>query len=153
NYSIEVTLDKRALEEKTPTPPRDTDDDEVGESDYQKIVRGSFLVAAYRRPEFRVDVHLGAVVPAATAGAPLKGVGNAAYLFGAAMANRPARWTFSRTPVYQAPAAVQKAYPADRFAFVGFDRDRRGEGGELDARSASIDQQGQLTLDLETRAS
>src|SRR5262249_44353533 len=153
NYSIEVTLDKSALEEKTPAPPREIDDDEPWEPEYRKIVRGSFLVAAYRRPEFRVDVRLGADTPAPTAGATLKGVVNARYLFGAAMANRPARWTVSRTPVYPAPAAVQTAYPADRFAFVGFDRDRRGEGGELDARSASIDQQGQLTVDLETRAS
>src|SRR5262249_51131614 len=126
NYSIEVTLDKHALEEKAPTPPRDTDDDEVAESDYQKIMRGSFLVAAYRRPEFRVDVHLGADAPAPAAGAVLKGVVSARYLFGAAMANRPARWTFSRRPVYQAPPAGQKAYPADRFAVVGFYRCRLG---------------------------
>ncbi|HJZ74931.1 MAG TPA: Ig-like domain-containing protein [Vicinamibacterales bacterium] len=153
NYSIEVTLDKSALEEKTPAPPREIDDDEPWEPEYRKIVRGSFLVAAYRRPEFRVDVQLGADVPAPMAGVTLKGAVNARYLFGAAMANRPARWTFSRTPVYQAPPPVQKAYPSERFAFVGFDRDRRGEGGELAATSASIDQQGRLTLDLETRPS
>src|SRR6185295_1951729 len=70
-----------------------------------------------------------------------------------AMANRPARWTLSRNPVYQAPPAVQKTYPPDRFAFVGADRDRRGESGELDARSATVDQKGQLTLDLDTRPS
>jgi len=154
NYSIEVTLDKSALEEKTPAPPRDADDDEPWEPEYRKIVRGGFLVAAYRRPEFRVDVHLGADAPTPIAGVSLKGVVNARYLFGAAMANRPARWTYSRTPVYQAPPAVQKAFPADQFAFVGFgDREGRGVGGELDAKSATVDRDGQLALDLDTRAS
>src|SRR5262249_24642772 len=156
NYSVLVSLEKDALEEKPPTPPDEIEDPgEPWQPEYRKVVRGSFLVAAYRRPEFRVDVQLGADAPNPIAGAALKGVVSARYLFGAAMASRPARWTFSRTPVYQAPPAVQKAFPADRFEFVGFaaDRSRRGESGELDARSATVDQKGQLTLDLESRPS
>src|SRR5262249_43510621 len=129
NYSIEVTLDKSALEEKTPAPPREIDDDEPWEPEYRKIVRGSFLVAAYRRPEFRVDVQLGADVPAPMAGVTLKGAVNARYLFGAAMANRPARWTFSRTPLYPAPPPGQKTYPTESLPLLRLHRRKRGGRG------------------------
>jgi alpha-2-macroglobulin len=153
NYSVGVALDKTALQDRTPAPPREVDDDEPWQPEWRKVVRGNFLVAAYRRPEFRVDVKLGADVPTALAGATLKGVVNARYLFGAAMGNRPARWTFSRSPVYQAPPAVHKTFPADRFAFVGVGDRVRPEQGDLDARSATVDQNGQLTIDLDTRPS
>ena len=38
------------------------------------------------------------------AGDPLQGTVTARYLFGAPMGKRPARWTFTRTPVFGAPA-------------------------------------------------
>jgi len=52
-----------------PKPPSD-DDDEMPDGDGRRTVRGSFLVAAYRRPEFRVDATLssGAVMPRANSG-------------------------------------------------------------------------------------
>jgi uncharacterized protein YfaS (alpha-2-macroglobulin family) len=155
NYAIEVALDKDTLEAHAPAPPPDPDDiDDQWQPDYGKIVRGGFLVAAYRRPEFRVDTRLGADAPAVLAGATLEGVVTARYLFGAPMANRPVRWSISRTPVYQPPAAVQKAFPLDRFAFVGYTERGRGEdGGALAAKSATLDQKGQLSLDVETRPS
>ena len=49
----------------------------------------------------------------------LKGVVTARYLFGAAMGNRPVAWSYTLSPVDQAPAAVTNRFPADRFAFVG----------------------------------
>ena len=61
------------------------------------MVSGSFLVAAYRRPDFRVDVTL--TGDSTIAGDPLKGVVTARYLFGAPMEKRPTHWTFTRTPV------------------------------------------------------
>jgi uncharacterized protein YfaS (alpha-2-macroglobulin family) len=50
---------------------------------YEKSVHGSFLVAAYRRPDFRVDVTLSGAPP--IAGDPLTGSVTARYLFGAPM--------------------------------------------------------------------
>ncbi|HWF86638.1 MAG TPA: Ig-like domain-containing protein, partial [Vicinamibacterales bacterium] len=50
DYEIVTALEKNVLEDKTPRPPEEED----AEDDWQKSVRGSFLVAAYRRPEFRV---------------------------------------------------------------------------------------------------
>ena len=54
---------------------------------YEKTVHGSFLVAAYRRPDFRVDVTLTGAGP--MAGDALNGVVTARYLFGAPMGGRP----------------------------------------------------------------
>ena len=85
------------------------------------MVNGSFLVAAYRRPDFRVDVTLTGDSP--IAGDPLKGVVTARYLFGAPMGKRPTHWTFTRTPVYSAPAAITEKFPAERWTFVGYPDD------------------------------
>src|SRR4029453_17873684 len=107
-----------------------------------------FLVAAYRRPDFRVDVTLTGL-PAegspkagdtAIAGDPLKGVVNGRYLFGAPMAKRDTHWTFTRTPVYSAPSAITEKFPEERWTFVGYSdtsgqykTDIGGEDGGLTA--------------------
>ncbi len=98
------------LETDRPKPKSPEDlrpDDEPGAQNddavpWEKAVRGSFLVAAYRRPDFRVDVTLKG--DRSIAGEPLKGVVSARYLFGAAMGTRPVKWTFTRSPVSTAPA-------------------------------------------------
>src|SRR5262249_60377933 len=106
---------RAAPEPAAPKPEQLEDDD--WQPPYRKVVRGGFLVAAYRRPEFRVDANLAS--DSSLAGAPLKGVVTARYLFGAPMPKRPVVWTFSRTPVYSAPAADLLKYPASRFPVVG----------------------------------
>ena len=79
---------------------------------YEKSVHGSFLVAAYKRPDFRVDVSLkGDTV---IAGDPLNGVVTARYLFGPAMIGRPVTWSFSKTPAYGAPRAITEKFPLPR---------------------------------------
>src|SRR5262249_39812569 len=102
DYRVSVSLDKKAFEPETPTP------EDLEDPDYQmprtQVVDGGFLVAAYRRPEFRVDATVAS--DSGLAGAPLKGVVTARYLFGASMGNRPVAWTYSRTPGYQAPSGV-----------------------------------------------
>ncbi len=115
NYQLLVSLDKEALEPGRPKPEEEDEPD--WQAPYRKVVRGAFLVAAYRRPEFRVDANLAG--DSALAGSPLKGVVTARYLFGAPMQKRPVAWTYSRTPVYGAPAAVLNKYPESRFTFVG----------------------------------
>ena len=55
---------------------------------------GSFLVAEYRAPQFRVDVQVAA--PALTAGEELKGTVIARYLFGGAMGGAQVQWSAAR---------------------------------------------------------
>ena len=80
-------------------------------------VRGSFLVAAYRQPDFRVDTTLSGDPP--VLGSTLRGTVDAKYLFGAALGGRPVRWSISRTPILAAPAGVRDRYPESRYA-VGY---------------------------------
>lgn len=150
NYQLTVSLDKEALEPVEPTPEQL--DDPNWQSPYRKVVAGGFLVAAYRRPEFRVDANLGG--DSGLAGSPLKGVVTGRYLFGALMQQRPVAWTYSRVPVYDAPGAVRDKYPASRFTFVGCcERDRVADVGQLAAKAGTLDEKGQLSVDLETPAS
>ncbi|HEX9407298.1 MAG TPA: MG2 domain-containing protein, partial [Thermoanaerobaculia bacterium] len=58
-------------------------------------IGGDFLVAAYRRPEFRVDVALTA--PSTIAGTKLAGTVTGRYLFGAPMSSLPVKWTYSKS--------------------------------------------------------
>jgi hypothetical protein len=145
SYSLRVSLEKDVFEPPVAKPEEPEGPD--WQDRERKVVRGGFLVAAYRRPEFRVDANLAG--DSSLAGSPLKGVVNARYLFGAPMQKRPVSWTYSRSVVYSAPAAVLDKYPASRFTFVGFFQDGYTTG-QLEARSAVLDAKGQLQLDLAT---
>jgi uncharacterized protein YfaS (alpha-2-macroglobulin family) len=150
DYSVSVSLEKDALEPAQPTP------EDLEEPDwrppYLKVVRGGFLVAAYRRPEFRVDANVAS--DSGLAGTPLKAAVTARYLFGAAMGHRPVAWTYSRVPVHQAPTAVVNKFPMSRFTFVGCcDNGVNAQTGQLGAKSATLDARGQLAVDLDTPAS
>ena len=149
NYQVVVSLDKKALDDGPPPPPES--DDEEATPAWRATVRGGFLVAAYRRPDFRVDATL--TGDPAIAKSPLKGVVTARYLFGAPMVKRPIAWSYSRAPVFFAPAAVTSKYPGDRFVFVGCcDDNNRPQPEQISAKSAELDAKGQLALDLETRS-
>ena len=151
DYQILATLDQKALDEHLPRPRNEEEEDE-DLPQWRNVVRGSFLVAAYRRPDFRVDATLSG--DEALAGSRLKGVVSARYLFGAAMMNRPIAWSYSRSPVFTAPSAVLNQYPSDRFVFVGCCDDKvRGNGGVLQRNAAKLDAKGQLAVDLDTQPS
>ena len=147
------------LESDRPTPPAPharrpgvtpgpASDDDVP---YEKTVRSSFLVAAYRRPDFRVDVSLTGTT--SVAGDPLTGVVRARYLFGAAMGARPVTWRFTTSRAYGAPAAVTETFGEDRWVFVGSTGDDPGEldAGDLRREETQLEPSGDLLLPLETR--
>jgi uncharacterized protein YfaS (alpha-2-macroglobulin family) len=120
---------------------------------YNKTVRASFLVAAYRRPDFRVDVTLGG--DTLVAGDALKGVVNARYLFGAPMVKRPIQWTLTRAPIYSAPDAVTSKFPVDRWTFVGYPEYDEGAPRpktDMGADKAQLTASGQVSLPLQTDA-
>ncbi|PYQ52539.1 MAG: hypothetical protein DMF59_04450, partial [Acidobacteria bacterium] len=111
-------------------------------------VYGSFLVAAYRRPDFRVDVTLNA--PTTIAGTKLTGTISAQYLFGAPMSARPVRWTYSKYPAYAVPAAIRDRYPEDQFTFLGRDYDENLGSQTIAKKDGKVNAKGLLSLDLGT---
>jgi hypothetical protein len=116
------------------------------DGDWLRRVDGSFLVAAYRRPDFRVDATLAVDPP--IAGATLRGTLEARYLFGNAMAGRPVRWTVTRVPNLTIPAAIREHYPDDKYAFGYYPGlDRRAET-RVAGEAATLDTNGRLSIDL-----
>jgi alpha-2-macroglobulin len=105
---------------------------------------GTFLVAAYRRPEFRVDVTLGA--PTSVTGTKLAGKIVGRYLFGAPMSKLPVHWTYSKERLFYVPAAIADRY-GDRYEFLQYDRE---EKQTVSSKDTKLDTGGELKLQLET---
>jgi uncharacterized protein YfaS (alpha-2-macroglobulin family) len=152
HYSLRAVLESDRPKPKTPeqrapgADPGPEDDEYVP---YEKVVNGSFLVAAYRRPDFRVDVTL--TGGAAITGDPLKGAVTARYLFGAPMGARPVAWTYTRSPGYSAPPAITEKYGDDRWVFVGWpEREGSFLPGEIKRAETALEKTGTLALSLET---
>ena len=116
---------------------------------YTKQVSGGFLVAAYRRPDFRVDVSL--TGSSAIAGESLKGVISARYLFGAPVGARPLNWTFSKHPLGGAPEAVRQTFPEERWIFVGWSERSHDELGEIRRDQGELTTAGERELMLQTK--
>ena len=139
-----------AKPDQNPAGGEDEIDQEEDRVPWRKTVRDSFLVAAYRKPDFRVDVTLtGASM---IAGDPLQGVVSGRYLFGAAMPRRPTHWTFTRTPVLSAPEAIQNRYPTDRWTFIGWSETFMQARTDMASADAVLAPNGQLPLSLATDA-
>jgi alpha-2-macroglobulin len=154
NYSVRAVLESDRPKPKTPeeVQPGDVPSPELDDAvPYQKSVTGSFLVAAYRRPDFRVDVTLKG--ERAMAGEPLKGVVAARYLFGAPMGARPVTWAFNRTAIYSAPPAVVDKFSDDRWVFVGWsERGDVGRAGEISRDAGALTKGGDLAVSLTPQA-
>jgi uncharacterized protein YfaS (alpha-2-macroglobulin family) len=155
DYSIAAVLasDQKAADERRQRP-RTPGEEEGREFDYRlsyRTVRGNFLVAAYRRPDFRVDVTLGGA-GAPIAGDSLTGVIKARYLFGAPMVKRPTHWSFTRTRAYSAPEKITEAFPPDRWVFVGESDDSMPLKPEVAGKDAQLTATGNLPLTLKTAA-
>jgi hypothetical protein len=147
NYFVQVEVEDPAA----PPPPR-ADEDRPANA-YLRQISGSFLVAAYRRPDFSVDATLDAAgAGPAIAGVALNASARAQYLFGAAMTGRPARWTVTRTPVFEAPDAVRERYSERLWAFVGYRNDVRREAVAVRGSEAPLGAGGVLSAQVTSEA-
>ena len=155
NYSITMRL--RPFNEPAPKPSaqlvRELGVESEVQSEEQAIeprdsISGGFLVAAYRRPDFRVDATLTSATP--FAGASLSGHVSARYLFGAPMKDAPVRWTFSRTAAWGAPASLTKNFAHEGFDF-GVTPTYTGRT-ELKADQAATGADGAFDVELPTTA-
>ena len=154
DYSVSAILesDRKAADDRRRQLSQPQRDDEQYAFDYRlsyRTVRGRFLVAAYRRPDFRVDVTL-AGTAAPIAGESLSGTIKARYLFGAPMVKRPTHWSFTRARTYSAPEKITAAFPSDRWVFVGESDDKLPLKPEVAAKDAQLTATGDLPLTLET---
>jgi uncharacterized protein YfaS (alpha-2-macroglobulin family) len=151
NYSVRAILER---DRPAPRKPEDVRPHETPGPDtdrfvhHNKAVNGSFLVAAYRRPDFRVDVTL--TPTTSLAGNPIKGHVAAKYLFGASMGARPATWRWTRTPLYDAPSGVRETFTSDRWIFVGRPDHASNEPIEVARRESTLTPRGDLSVDLST---
>jgi len=122
---------------------------------HRGTIYGNFLVAAYRRPEFRVDTTLNSNNP--VAGTKLNGTITGKYLFGAAMSGKPVAWTYTKEKSNEVPSKITDRFPSDRFTFLGYDyTDDDSEEGSYEGvvtisqGEGVLDAKGDLKLKLDT---
>ena len=116
----------------------------------QERVHGGFLVAAYRRPDFRVDATLTAGSP--LAGATLEGVITARYLFGAAMTGRPVTWKFFKTPDGGVTEQIRDRFPGDRFTFEECCSWSRSDPEQVSGAEGELNARGEIAVTFATPA-
>ncbi len=146
----EATLGNYRVQARIPgtAPPEGNDVTEhEPNGEWLKEVSGSFLVAAYRKPDFRVDTALGA--PQTVAGTDLRATVQARYLFGTSLGARPVRWSLTRSIDLSVPDAVQERYPGDRYSFGYYPEDGH-EQRRIAGEDATLGADGQLALTLPT---
>jgi uncharacterized protein YfaS (alpha-2-macroglobulin family) len=141
NYSLRAILE-------SDRPKKDENDYQS----YRKSVTSSFLVAAYRRPDFRVDVTLTGASKSPLAGEKLRGEVTARYLFGAAMPERPVTWGYTVSPSSEVPSEITEKYGSDRWVFVGWNWDDTYRSRRIGGAEARLTADGQLALDLNTES-
>jgi uncharacterized protein YfaS (alpha-2-macroglobulin family) len=137
------TLGNHRVEVVLPRTPPSTD------REWLRTISGAFLVAAYRKPDFRVDATVTMATP--VAGEALDAGASSQYLFGSAVAGRPVRWSVTRDRDPGSTAAIRERFPASRFTFGAFHYDPPPPGpfaGDMATTSA----QGQFTTRVTTEA-
>ena len=80
----------------------------------------------------------------------LKGVVEGRYLFGAPMSRKAVRWTYSKTPQYDVPAAIAERLPDEKWVLVDEESEERPVPAILQTKEETLDGQGRLILDLAT---
>ncbi|MFP5248097.1 MAG: MG2 domain-containing protein, partial [Thermoanaerobaculia bacterium] len=116
---------------------------------HRGLISGEFLVAAYRRPDFRVDTTLNA--NSSLAGTKLQGKVTGRYLFGAPMSGKQVKWTYSKQELLDVPAKITDRWTGDRWAFLGRDWDAPWPSAvQISEQETNLDAKGELNLSLDT---
>ncbi|HYI10473.1 MAG TPA: alpha-2-macroglobulin family protein [Thermoanaerobaculia bacterium] len=116
---------------------------------HRGTIYGDILVAAYRRPDFRVDTTLDANTT--LAGTKLNGRIQGRYLFGAPMSGKDVKWTYSKIELTEAPDKIHDRWPADKYAFLGRDYEAEWPSAVIISQTdAKLDAKGELRLQLDT---
>lgn len=116
--------------------------------DQRMTVSTSFLVAAFRRPDFRVDVTNETKEP--LLGRSVRARVDARFLFGASVGTRPVRWTVRRTPQRVIPKAITERFPEADYQFgytKSFDEQQQMRTNEKTGRD-QLAADGSFTVDV-----
>jgi uncharacterized protein YfaS (alpha-2-macroglobulin family) len=140
NYRLEA-LWPETTAPATPATPGS----EPADRSYLRTVYGSFLVAAYRKPDFRVDSTLTTDSPIGAA--TLRASSTAAYLFGSPVASRPIRWSVTRQREWSVPAAITERYPEQRYTFGASSNEPRNEL-PIAGDTATVDASGRFSTSV-----
>jgi uncharacterized protein YfaS (alpha-2-macroglobulin family) len=115
----------------------------------QKLqVFGDFLVAAYRRPDFRVDATLGG--KSSVAGTKLDGKITGRYLFGSPMSSRPVVWKYTKLELFDVPAKVTDRWPDERYSFLEAPPYPPPSPIDVSSKEQKLNAKGELSLTLPT---
>jgi len=117
------------------------------ENEWLRTINGEFLVAAYRKPDFRVDTTM--TMARTVAGEPVNVGATAQYLFGSAVAGRPLRWSVTRNTDADIPQAIREKYPQTQFTF-GAHFDEPPPVGPFAGDNATTSAQGQFRTQVTT---
>lgn len=114
------------------------------------VFRHDFLVAAYRRPEFRVDVTL--TSNSSVAGTKLAGTITGKYLFGAAMPNAPVTWNYTKQLNEEVPSKITDRWPLERWSFLNSEESDNLDRSviKISEKEAKLGAKGDLKVTLDT---
>ena len=119
-------------------------------ANHRGVIYGDLLVAAYRRPDFRVDTTLNG--NSTLAGTKLDGRIQGRYLFGASMPGAPVRWSYTKQELVDVPAKITDRWPEERYIFLGRDWEQDGPTrADIELKEEHLDAKGELRLSLETQ--
>lgn len=145
NYSVRASMPRPARAPGNDVTPRERNNDE-----WRQQVHGAFLVAAYRKPDFRVDTTLTTSDPP-IAGATLHGALDARYLFGSAMSQRPVKWSVTKEPTFEVPDAILAKFPDDKYQFGYYDSEEGRPSGRVDGEDdAKLTTTGKFAADVKS---
>jgi uncharacterized protein YfaS (alpha-2-macroglobulin family) len=117
---------------------------------HRGTIGGELLVAAYRRPEFRVDASLEG--PNTVAGVDLNGRITGRYLFGGAMSGADVNWNYSKEELFDVPAKIRDRWPEERYSFLGRDWEEPSSSKQqLRQEEGKLDAKGELRVSLDTQ--
>jgi uncharacterized protein YfaS (alpha-2-macroglobulin family) len=109
------------------------------------------VVAAFRKPDFRVDAKVAAAPP--VMGSAISATAEAAYLFGTPIGVQPVRWFANRTVTQSVPEAIQQKYDQRQFAFGYLPQDQQAiRQGRMLEKNESLDATGRVRAEIPTQA-
>jgi hypothetical protein len=143
HYQVEVSAAGSAR------PKRNDAAEYEPDMSWQQRVSGGFLVAAYRRPDFSVDVTLKS--DQVLAGATLSGGATGRYLFGGSMAKRPVKWSVTREAALgDIPAPIRERFPVEQYQFSYYPERLEREQKRVAGADALLDASGHIAVSVPT---